>query len=484
MKSLFQEAILLFAGAVLLASCSSDPNTRKLKYLHSGEKYNEAGKYQEAVIEFRNAEEVDPRFAAAHYQLGRAYLAFQNYGPRGAAYRAAGQLSKAEDAYRAAIQKNAKSAAAREALSQFLFSVDKLAKAEGEMRAACDLDSHAISPRIFLARIYLAMGRTTDAEATYAALKRITPNNPEAYQALGTFYVSTGQKEKAVAEFHALVKAHPKDASIEDSLAETLLDLNRIADATPVVHESLRANSVDPRGLLSHGRILLAQGAYDKSVEALQKGVKAAPNSATANYLLGVAQQAAHFPALAKASFDRTLELQPHMALAAGALAGLDAATGDYAEASRQADKAHKADPNLLSANLASARALIAKGDLHQAETVLDDGLKRDPASPATFASHLNLYIRQGRGQDAVRRFADLVQQYPQSAGLHCLLGLAYFNVNNLQQAEAIVWSALNLDPKTPDAHTVLANIALASGSVEEAKADFRTAIADFPAIS
>jgi Tfp pilus assembly protein PilF len=64
---------------------------------------------------------------------------------------------------------------------------------------------------------------------------------------------------------------------------------------------------------------------------------------------------------------------------------------------------------------------------------------------------------------------------------LHFLLGLAYFNVNNLQQAEASVRSALNLDPKTPDAYTLLANIALARGSVEEAKADFRTAIADFP---
>src|SRR5271169_5198419 len=77
MKSLFQKAILLLAGAVLLASCSSDPNTRKLKYLRSGEKYSKSGKYQEAVIEFRNALEVDPRFAPAHYQLGSAYLALK-----------------------------------------------------------------------------------------------------------------------------------------------------------------------------------------------------------------------------------------------------------------------------------------------------------------------------------------------------------------------------------------------------------------------
>jgi Tfp pilus assembly protein PilF len=133
-------------------------------------------------------------------------------------------------------------------------------------------------------------------------------------------------------------------------------------------------------------------------METLQKAVKAAPNSANAYYFLGVAQQSSHLPDLAKASFSRALELQPHMAPAAGALASLDAATGDYVEASRQADNARKTDPNLLSANLASARALIAKGDLHQAEAVLENVLKRDPASPATLALLLNVYVRQGRG--------------------------------------------------------------------------------------
>src|SRR5580700_84989 len=74
----FNRAILLIAGAALLASCSSDPNRQKLKYLNSGESYYNSAKYQEAVIQFRSALEIDPRFAAAHYQLGRTYLALKN----------------------------------------------------------------------------------------------------------------------------------------------------------------------------------------------------------------------------------------------------------------------------------------------------------------------------------------------------------------------------------------------------------------------
>jgi tetratricopeptide (TPR) repeat protein len=74
-----------------------------------------------------------------------------------------------------------------------------------------------------------------------------------------------------------------------------------------------------------------------------------------------------------------------------------------------------------------------------------------------------------------------LVQQSSQNAGLHFLLGLAYFNENNLQQSEANVREAMKLDSKTPDAYTLLANIEFAQGRNEEAKADLRTAIAAFP---
>ena len=64
--------------AVALAGCSSDPDRRKLKYLSSGEAYFNAGKYREAVIQFRNAVRLDPRFATAHSRLGEGYLRLGN----------------------------------------------------------------------------------------------------------------------------------------------------------------------------------------------------------------------------------------------------------------------------------------------------------------------------------------------------------------------------------------------------------------------
>jgi tetratricopeptide (TPR) repeat protein len=563
-------AILLIAGAALLVSCSSDPSRQKLKYLNSGERYFERGKYDEAVIQFRSALEIDPRYAAAHYQLGRTYLALRNpgsayreltesvtldpgnadaqlefaalligrrqfdqaqsvaqrvldalpgnvraltilgenyilthdfpkaieefqkvaelepqrvesYTALGAAYGAAGRFSEAEDAYRKATGNNPKSAQAHMSLSQFYFSQGSMAKAETEMHIACDLDLRALPPRFLLARILLVMGKSADAEKLYADLKKIAPKDPQAYRALGSFYASSGQREKAIAEFHSELAAHPKDSVVKDQLVETLLDLNRIGEAVPFNREVVSANPADPGGLESQGRILLSEGQYENARTALEAAVKAEPNSAGPHYFLGLAQRGAGLPDLAKVSFSRALELQPQMAQASAALASLIVKSGNHDEALRLAENARRADPNLPFAYLASAQAQMANGDARQAETALQETLRRDPASLPALATLLNLYSQEGRMQEGLQRIAGLVQQYPQNAGLRFLLALACFGLKDLEKSETNVRQALALDPKTPDAYTLLANIHLARGAVEEAKADLRAAIAAHP---
>ena len=78
-SSLVPALIALACLAALLTGCSRDPNVRKQKYFESGQRYFAEGKYREAVIQFRNATQVDGRYAEAHYQLGQAYLKTQDW---------------------------------------------------------------------------------------------------------------------------------------------------------------------------------------------------------------------------------------------------------------------------------------------------------------------------------------------------------------------------------------------------------------------
>ena len=73
MRSIRFVAIIL-AVLVGFASCSRDPNVVKKRYLESGNKYFDRGRYKEASIQYRNALKRDQKYGAAHYKLALVSL--------------------------------------------------------------------------------------------------------------------------------------------------------------------------------------------------------------------------------------------------------------------------------------------------------------------------------------------------------------------------------------------------------------------------
>src|SRR5258708_36764086 len=65
-------ALALFA--VCLMSCNRDPNYLKQKYLQSGTKYYDGGRYKEASIMFRKSIEADRKFGTAYHRLALTSL--------------------------------------------------------------------------------------------------------------------------------------------------------------------------------------------------------------------------------------------------------------------------------------------------------------------------------------------------------------------------------------------------------------------------
>ena len=558
--------IVIFVLAIALAGCSLDPNQKKIKYLASGEKYFRSGQYAAAVVQFRNAVALDPRYEKAHARLAESYLRLGNseaayrefleavtldsedadaqlglarlliargqfdqaqsaaqtvlhsdpkdarahailgekhllthdvadsirefqqavslaphhvehYMALAAAYMSAGQTAEAEAVDRQAVENNPRSVDARIGMGQFYFAQGRPAEAEVEMRRAVALDPNAVLPRVLWARILVREGKLADAEKLYQGIKTIAPNDPQAYQALGLFYVSTGQKEKAAAEFQSLMASRLKDASVKVNLVETLIDLNRIQEAAGVEKQVLRDDPSNPRALLAKGRILIAQGRPQDAIPPLEQVLQANAQSAQAYYFLGVAQKALRMSDLARASFNRALNVSPGMPEAQAQLASLNAAAGQNDDALNLAASALKERPGMPLAQIASARALLSKGQPQQAEAVLQELLSRDPASLPALALLLNVCRVEGKSAQAVDRIAALVQQNPQNAGLHFLLAVGYFDLKNLDKSESSLKQALALDPGTPEAYSLLANIDLARGAVDAAKQDFRKAI-------
>src|SRR4030067_2210875 len=70
-KSFIVKTIALLLAALLISGCGG-AEQRKAKYLAKGKAYIEQENYDKAVIELKNALQIDPKFAEAYYLFGQA----------------------------------------------------------------------------------------------------------------------------------------------------------------------------------------------------------------------------------------------------------------------------------------------------------------------------------------------------------------------------------------------------------------------------
>ena len=73
MRSFLISLPLFLFVSILLYGCS-DPDTRKLAHYDKGMEYIQKEDISAAILEFRNAIQIDDTYANAHYQLALAYL--------------------------------------------------------------------------------------------------------------------------------------------------------------------------------------------------------------------------------------------------------------------------------------------------------------------------------------------------------------------------------------------------------------------------
>src|SRR3954449_10662167 len=65
---------LIALAAVSAAACSGDPHAAMLKFAKSGDAFATAGKLPEAIIEYRNAVQQEPRAGDVRVKLAETYI--------------------------------------------------------------------------------------------------------------------------------------------------------------------------------------------------------------------------------------------------------------------------------------------------------------------------------------------------------------------------------------------------------------------------
>ena len=428
--------VFALAALVTLVSCNRDPNVAKKRYLDSGNKYYERGKFKEASIMYRNALQKDQRYGPAHYKLGLAYIHLGQFAPAVQSLRRAVELLPVEqpDHWQAAIKLSEIYLAAspdkeylaevegytkgmlkrdpnsfdghrlsgdlafvRSAAALHVGQKDEakglLDEAIAEYRKADAVKPDQAGVGMQLARALFASGDPASSEQLYLHLIEKYKTLDYAYTELYRVYMQTGKPEEGEKVLKMGFQGDPKQFGFLTMLAAHYYNLKRNSDMVGVL-DQIKSHAKDfPQAYQAVGDFYLRMGSNDDAIRAYREGIEKDPSR--------------------KATYQKHI-IESLMR------------QGKREEAAEVNAEILKADPSDNDAHGLSATLLLDKGDINRALTELQAVVAR---APNNAVAHYNL----GRAHEARGESEQARQEYQKAVEIRPDYLLARLAVAQLQ---------------------------------------------------
>ncbi len=492
-------------------SCSRDPNVVKQKYLESGNRYFDKGKYKEASIMYRNALGKDMKFGEAHYRLGVTQLRMGQRSWLGgvrALRRAVETLPENSPNREDAVAKLAdtllwfylgdarKPAALRqeiETLADKLLkkdpsSVDGLRvkgylalRADGNYKEAIALLGRAqqikpFQPPIVLGLVQALLADGQAAEAEKLAKEMIAKERTYGpmYDLLLQHYARANRLEDAESVLKAKVANNPKNAWFLIQLATFYGVVHRRQDMQATL-EKLTANPKDyPDSFRLVGDFYGRIREWDTAIRHYEQGIRADPKQAAALRLsIAGAWVEQGKRAEAMRVLDQILKDTPGNDNAKAMRASLliDPAHPEQVRAAvtdLQALVGRMPKNAVLRFDL--ARALWAKGDIYQARTQLQEAVKIEPSFLPPRINLARLHLASGEFGQALQATKEILDLSPRHLEARLLHAQAQIGVGNLEQGRQQILEAVKQYPASAEAVLLLAMLNLRERKYKEAE--------------
>ena len=415
-QSLIRVAALVLTTA--LAACS-DVEADKQRYLQSGNEFFEQKKYQEAVVEYRNAIALDERFGEARYKLAESYVAL---GDAGNAFR---HYVRAADLLPDNNEVQLKAAT-------LLLLAGQFDDAKTRVQRVVDADPSNAQAHVLLGNILAGMRDLDGAVSQVEEAIQVDPNRGASYSSLGALRLAQGEREAARAAFDKAVAVDPASVDARMALAVFQLQVGETADAEKTVRAAL---DLDPRHALANRAmftLLLVSGRAPEGESYLKAFVASLPPDRAAFTL-------ADYYVAMKRDADATALLQP--------LTGRDSTSTE--------------------AHLRLARIEYA-ADPTAAHRRLDGVLSKSPQHVDARLTKGRWLLAEGKPAEALEQTDPAVKAMPSNVSAHYLTGLIHAELNDSRAAIAAFNEVLRLNPRAAAAQLQLSRLQLAQGAVAE----------------
>jgi len=254
-------------------------------------------RFAEAEKSYEQALEFDPRAAEALQELTNL-LVFQRQ-PDKAIRRVQMQVAKVPD-----------HANYHFLLGQLLLAGHRAPEAELESERALALDKSNSGAMLLLARARQDVGRLDEAEEAFDHLMQENPKNPEPCIAYGLLEERRGNWRRAEELYRRALDLQAGHPAAANDLSYLLLehggDINYALSLAQIARRAMpeSASIADTLAWAYY-----KNGIYDSAIQLFQEAIQQVPQNATYYYHLALAYQKSNQTILAKASFQRALDL-------------------------------------------------------------------------------------------------------------------------------------------------------------------------------
>lgn len=499
----FAPSIALVVATVLgTLGCSKDPEVAKREFVASGDALVAEGKFQEAIVEYRNAIQRDARFGEARQKLAETYERV------GDARNAAREYIRAADALPDDARAQARAAAvliysrrfedaqtladkalhldptsveAMLARAHALAGLRKLEDAIKEAEEAVQADPTRTNSYLSLAALQAAVGERVEAEAAYKRAIELAPQSVDARLSLAQYYWVLGRRNLVEEQLKAALDLDRRHVLSNRIMASLYLVTGRAAEAEPwlkIVAES----SPDQGGWLTLADYYVAQRRPDDAVSVLEPLAK--PDSRTfaaAAVRLATLDLARNDIDGAMRRADEILEKEsanvPALVLRATALTQ----RGQFGDALGFAQRAVKADPLSALAHYAVGRSHRWLGNLPEATTSLNEAIRLNPQLAVAEFELGYAYLAQNKLEDADRVARRALRKLPRDFDVQLLAARASLARNNTPAADALLKNLLTQFADSPVIQREYGKLQLAKRNTAGARTAFERALASSP---
>src|SRR6516165_5961634 len=520
-----------FAAVVWTAAYAKDSPTS----VKEAEQYIAKGDLKAAEIELRNAVRDAPQDPVLHARLAEVYLREGDPLSAEREARAARERNGNEADYlpvladallrqekfadlidlaQPGVRDPVLESKIRTALGLAAAGLHDQTKAETLLGEAIKLDPTVARPKIELARL-LSGSKPAEADKLIDEAISAAPRSAEPLQVKGEMLRSRGDQEGAIRLFDEALKIDPKNLSAHLSRANVNITLGKYGAADEDIDPILKAypnqfmaNYVRGRelfrqqkyaeadrifdhinqnfpeywvGYYLQGATKLALGQYAQAETSLGKYLAHVPDNISAARLIATAALRQQAPSRAIEYLKPLVDKMPADVATLAVLGNAYMADRKPDLALQQFEKAAALDPDNPAIKTRIGVSEIDIGQGEQGLATLEQVFGTEAGAPIAGPTLVITELRARRLDKAAEVAASLVERYTKNPIYHNLLGIVRAAQQDYSAAESEFRAALAINPDLPAAARDLAQVYMATGRPEEARALYTNLLAKSP---